>query len=348
MHDEALHGAGELPIPEYLRRRVLSRAGPQGKARLDQYQTKLAAFTEALAVQRREHAAHQALLWVKPGADEAPAPATDANPAEHVVKCCSLNSRNVKRHFDRHTPEVVLHAAATATTSEKAMFRKVWLFIMVEEARLFGRARLEDNLWITPSKYSRLRRILAEPTATLPRAIRDLDLPLPKGESGGGLCACFPTRCVCARDVESCAETATVAPRAHADEIRQLQRDVSALKSSIAVVMRQVAAIRASQQDAAKNEKKVMRWKRAMDRLAPSSGVEEDGRTAVKPLKKARTDADVQADGDDTETDDELLRAGFEGLVADSKRYRDELMQSVGPGKMEPGKAAAHPAEAVA
>jgi hypothetical protein len=43
-----------------------------------------------------------------------------------------------------------------------------------------------------------------------------------------------------------------------------------------------------------------------------------------------------------------LLRAGFEGLVADSKRYRDELMQREGPGKMEPGKAAACPAEAVA
>jgi MoxR-like ATPase len=43
-----------------------------------------------------------------------------------------------------------------------------------------------------------------------------------------------------------------------------------------------------------------------------------------------------------------LLRAGFEGLVADSKRYRDELMQQAGPGKVAPGKAAGQPAEAVA
>lgn len=43
-----------------------------------------------------------------------------------------------------------------------------------------------------------------------------------------------------------------------------------------------------------------------------------------------------------------LLRAGFEGLVADSKRYRDELMGHVGPGKVGPGKAASRPAEAVA
>jgi MoxR-like ATPase len=43
-----------------------------------------------------------------------------------------------------------------------------------------------------------------------------------------------------------------------------------------------------------------------------------------------------------------LLRAGFEGLVADSKRYRDELMRRVGPGKVGPGKAVSLPAEAVA
>ncbi len=43
-----------------------------------------------------------------------------------------------------------------------------------------------------------------------------------------------------------------------------------------------------------------------------------------------------------------LLRAGFEGLVADSKRYRDELMRQAGPGKVGPGKAASRPAEAVA
>ena len=43
-----------------------------------------------------------------------------------------------------------------------------------------------------------------------------------------------------------------------------------------------------------------------------------------------------------------LLRAGFEGLVADSKRYRDELMRRAGPGKVGPGKAASRPAEAVA
>jgi MoxR-like ATPase len=43
-----------------------------------------------------------------------------------------------------------------------------------------------------------------------------------------------------------------------------------------------------------------------------------------------------------------LLRAGFEGLVADSKRYRDELMRRAGPGKVEPGKALSLSAEAVA
>src|SRR5882762_9311583 len=43
-----------------------------------------------------------------------------------------------------------------------------------------------------------------------------------------------------------------------------------------------------------------------------------------------------------------LLRSGFEGLVADSKRYRDELMPRVGPVKVGPGKAVPRPAEAVA
>ena len=70
-------------------------------------------------------------------------------------------------------------------------------------------------------------------------------------------------------------------------------------------------------------------------------GMEEishDQRDLLLPLL-AKTEADRKR---------LLLRAGFEGLVADSKRYRDELMQREGPGKMEPGKAAAHPAEAVA
>ena len=43
-----------------------------------------------------------------------------------------------------------------------------------------------------------------------------------------------------------------------------------------------------------------------------------------------------------------LLRSGFEGLVADSKRYRDELMRRAGPGKVGPGKETSRPAEAVA
>lgn len=41
-----------------------------------------------------------------------------------------------------------------------------------------------------------------------------------------------------------------------------------------------------------------------------------------------------------------LLRSGFEGLVADSKRYRDELTPRVGPGKV--GRVAVPVAEAVA
>ncbi|MGB9204294.1 MAG: MoxR family ATPase [Terriglobales bacterium] len=43
-----------------------------------------------------------------------------------------------------------------------------------------------------------------------------------------------------------------------------------------------------------------------------------------------------------------LLRAGFEGLVADSKRYRDELVGCRAPGKIGPGKAATTPAEVAA
>lgn len=70
-------------------------------------------------------------------------------------------------------------------------------------------------------------------------------------------------------------------------------------------------------------------------------GVEEishDQRDLLLPLL-AKTEADRKR---------LLLRAGFEGLVADSKRYRDELMPQAGPGKVEPGKAKARPAEAVA
>ena len=43
-----------------------------------------------------------------------------------------------------------------------------------------------------------------------------------------------------------------------------------------------------------------------------------------------------------------LLRSGFEGLVADSKRYRDELMSQVGPVKAGPGRVSVPGAEAVA
>jgi MoxR-like ATPase len=43
-----------------------------------------------------------------------------------------------------------------------------------------------------------------------------------------------------------------------------------------------------------------------------------------------------------------MLRSGFEGLVADSKRYRDELAMSRAPARRGPGKAPAEPAEAVA
>jgi MoxR-like ATPase len=43
-----------------------------------------------------------------------------------------------------------------------------------------------------------------------------------------------------------------------------------------------------------------------------------------------------------------MLRAGFEGLVADSKRYRDELAGGNAPGRRAPAKASTAPAEAVA
>jgi MoxR-like ATPase len=43
-----------------------------------------------------------------------------------------------------------------------------------------------------------------------------------------------------------------------------------------------------------------------------------------------------------------MLRAGFEGLVADSKRYRDELAGGTAPGRRGPAKASTAPAEAVA
>jgi MoxR-like ATPase len=43
-----------------------------------------------------------------------------------------------------------------------------------------------------------------------------------------------------------------------------------------------------------------------------------------------------------------LLRSGFEGLVADSKRYRDELMPHILPVKVGPGRAAVPSKEAVA
>lgn len=43
-----------------------------------------------------------------------------------------------------------------------------------------------------------------------------------------------------------------------------------------------------------------------------------------------------------------LLRSGFEGLVADSKRYRDELMPRIGTAKVGPGRVSVPGAEAVA
>ena len=70
-------------------------------------------------------------------------------------------------------------------------------------------------------------------------------------------------------------------------------------------------------------------------------GLEEishEQRDLLLPLL-AKTEADRQR---------LLLRAGFEGLVADSKQYRDELMLRAGSGKVGPGKAIAQPTEAVA
>jgi hypothetical protein len=43
-----------------------------------------------------------------------------------------------------------------------------------------------------------------------------------------------------------------------------------------------------------------------------------------------------------------MLRAGFEGLVADSKRYRDELSMANEPSRRGPAKASASVGEAVA
>ena len=66
--------------------------------------------------------------------------------------------------------------------------------------------------------------------------------------------------------------------------------------------------------------------------------ISHDQRDLLLPLL-AKTEADRKR---------LLLRAGFEGLVADSKRYRDELMRLAGPGKTGSGKATACAAEAVA
>jgi hypothetical protein len=43
-----------------------------------------------------------------------------------------------------------------------------------------------------------------------------------------------------------------------------------------------------------------------------------------------------------------MLRAGFEGLIADSKRYRDELSMSDEPSRREPAKVPVSVEEAVA
>jgi hypothetical protein len=43
-----------------------------------------------------------------------------------------------------------------------------------------------------------------------------------------------------------------------------------------------------------------------------------------------------------------MLRAGFEGLIADSRRYRDELSLGNEPQRRGPGKQAVLPVEAVA
>jgi hypothetical protein len=66
--------------------------------------------------------------------------------------------------------------------------------------------------------------------------------------------------------------------------------------------------------------------------------ISHEQRDLLLPLL-AKTEADRQR---------LLLRAGFEGLVADSKQYRDELMLRTGSGKVGPGKAIAQPAEAIA
>jgi hypothetical protein len=52
--------------------------------------------------------------------------------------------------------------------------------------------------------------------------------------------------------------------------------------------------------------------------------ISHEQRDLLLPLL-AKTDADRKR---------LMLRAGFEGLVADSKRYRDELVASGGPGKV--------------
>jgi MoxR-like ATPase len=66
--------------------------------------------------------------------------------------------------------------------------------------------------------------------------------------------------------------------------------------------------------------------------------ISHEQRDLLLPLL-AKTEADRQR---------LLLRSGFDGLVADSKRYRDELMQRAGPGKVGSGKAIAQTGEAVA
>ena len=66
--------------------------------------------------------------------------------------------------------------------------------------------------------------------------------------------------------------------------------------------------------------------------------ISHDQRDLLLPLL-AKTEADRKR---------LLLRSGFEGLVADSKRYRDELMAHVGPVKVGPGRAAVPSKEAVA
>lgn len=69
-----------------------------------------------------------------------------------------------------------------------------------------------------------------------------------------------------------------------------------------------------------------------------SEEISHEQRDLLLPLL-AKTDADRKR---------LMLRAGFEGLVADSKRYRDELVAGTGHGKVTPGSERARPAEAVA